>query len=186
MSDIIIPGNGEQKKKPHIYDALRRAAETESWDYQATLNEMYDNFLQAIQQSAPKDWFKYKDEKAWSSAGAPVWDSKSTFDEWVTHSKEKNLFYLQELEKRKENSSRSMPHLITAIRQAQEDGAADLAVRGLGEEMKAEDYEIFEFFFKKNLETIAKYQSGELTVTPVNIDIQDDTLKEAIRKLIGG
>ena len=157
MSKIITPN-----KKPHIYSKIRELAEKE-WDDQKYLEEQYETFLSAVDKGAEKD-YQYKDEKEFLLAGSPKWGVNSVFEEWMRDSKVMLEFRLHELKIRKDDSSKSIPHLIGLIREAQNDGQADLVVDGIGEKMKPEDYEAFEFIVRKSLETTKKFLNDKIEI----------------------
>lgn len=155
MGEIIIPG----QKKPHIYDDIRRVANNENWNPQLYLQEQYQMFLAAVQQEASKD-YKYNSELQYITAGSPKWNESDTFNAWLKDTKDMVAFRIKELAVRREQSSKSFPHIISLVREAQDAGQANMTIDGIGEQMQTSDYEMFEFILKKSLETISEFEKG--------------------------
>lgn len=184
MSKIIIPGQEKQQKQAHIYDNIRERVKAD-WNERVFINQQFDLFLHAVQQEVTKE-YQYDSELAFIQAGSPRWNEESSFDEWMDDVRQMYEFRLRELKQRKEDSSKSFPHIIKLVREAQEAGQAQGMMKGIGEQMKPEDYEVFEFIIRKSLEAVRKYRKGLLNVTPPeNMSRADlDAAEKLAKKII--
>lgn len=182
MNKIIIPGQEEKQKREHIYQNIREYVNAK-WDDQDLLQEHFNKFLSAIQQGATKE-YQYNSELEFMRAGSPIWNEHSTFDEWMRDTELMYEFRLKELKQRKEDSTKSFPHIIKLINQAKDAGQVSGMPEGIGEELKPEDYEIFEFIIRKSLEVVRNFRHGRIDMKKPQIDSEEQKRIDALAKKI--
>ena len=166
-----------------MYDHIRKVTEV-GWDDQAYLQEQYNLFLSAVQAGSDKD-YRYNSNLEFVTHGSPKWGEDDTFEDWLRDTETMTKFRMHELQQRKINSSKSVPHMVGLIREAQEAGQADMAVSGIGSEMSTADYELFDFILRKSLETIILFKDGKIKLeAPESLDADDRKVSEQFKKQI--
>lgn len=156
MSPILKPDG--TPAHPQADPVLEAAKHT--WSDLSYLNECHNNFLQAVQSAAPKD-YRYNSPAEYAAAGSPKWSVHDSFDGWCRDQEEHLAWRLHSLdEKRKQNrpSDSQLIHVVDSI---------DHASPFLGKEMSGEDSEIFEFMLRKSSEALHKYRTRLYTLEQI-------------------
>lgn len=126
---------------------------------QEVLNEMFENFLSAIQQ------------RAVSPISGHVWGEDDTFDEWVTDAEKILMGRLEELKEKFEKRIVIFPKMA----KLQDQGILTKAPNYVGRHLTREDYEFYHYTISKTLEVVRLYKNGIL-------DIKGPSYEEIVNK----
>lgn len=142
---------------------------------QEVLNEMFENFLSAIQQ------------KAVSPLSGHQWNQDDTFDDWVKEAEKMCQGRLEELKEKFDKKIVIFPKLVNL----QEQGVLENSPSYVGRHLTREDYEFYHYTISRTLETIRSYKKGALDVKgPTYEEIVkkfgDIAKKKSIRVYVGG
>lgn len=149
------------------------------------LEEMYQYYLQAVQVHA-KRAMNFTTLEAWELAGSPKWTGKSKFDEFLNDALLFELPYqLDDLKRQRQKAKEGIPIVLTlpGVSNIISPGNFDLGKLdyqapdpALEKPMDPEIIEICEMVCKRNIETIRRYQAGELKLPTPEVT-QDNALE---------
>lgn len=125
---------------------------------QTFLDQCYEQFLEAVQMHAqhPEGFVK-------TVGATTLWDEKSTFDEWLAQCEKVLKDRLEEIDWKLRTGSKTMPGIIQVV-----DKGFEPAHPAIGESMKKEDYEAYNWMLRKSLEAIKNFRSGKVRLSEVS------------------
>lgn len=157
-----------------LYKAIQEAKD--SFDEKDFIKEGYHMFLQAVQQGAEKDVYKFSTEEEWVKAGSPVWNITHTPEDWFQHMLIETDIKIKDIKKRMKYKRELSAFQKQIMPLADGGGGGDRLVIPDAKEVEETPYEFFEYMewaAHKQKETIKKYLKGLIPLSEIDIAISE-------------
>lgn len=163
---LVHPPSAEEKalvdkimKEQEEKEDSVEVAKYGKFNNQEVINEMFENFLSAIQQ------------RAVSPISGHIWGEDDTFDEWVSDAEKILMGRLEELKEKFEQKIVIFPKMA----KLQDQGILTKAPNYVGRHLTREDYEFYHYIISRTLEVVRLYKRGA-------IDIKGPSYEEIVSK----
>lgn len=155
-----------------LYKAIQEAKDT--FDEKEFIKDSYHMFLQAVQQGAERDVYKFASEEEWVKAGSPTWNPTHTPEDWFNAmliETEIKIKMIRDRMKRKRDLSAFQKQIIPLT-----EGTTRYDRLELDDDKEVEEtpYEFFEYqdwAAHKQKETIKKYLKGDSKLQLTELEI---------------
>lgn len=156
-----------------LYKAIQEAKD--SFNEKEFIGESYHMFLQAVQQAAEKDVYKFSTEEEWIKAGSPRWNLNSTPEEWFHQMLEETKIKIKDIKKRMKykRDLSSFQKLVAPLTEGKSGDRLELPDAKEVEETPYEFFEYMDWAAHKQMEAIKKYLNGHINISEIDLAMQE-------------
>lgn len=163
----------EFEKIEDLYLAIQEAKDT--FNEKEFIGEGYHMFLQAVQQGAERDVYKFKTEEDWVKAGSPRWNINSTPEEWFQQMLEETNIKIKDIKKRMKykRDLSAFQKLAAPLTEGKNGDRLELTDSKEVEETPYEFFEYMDWSAHKQKEAIRKYLKGQINISEIELAMQE-------------